>query len=145
MSSKLQSKQIAETLGVVALIASLVFVGMQLQLDREVSRIAVYHQAIEQMTVALNETNFAEIMIRYPDLDEAEAARVKITIDTVLFSHELIYDMYVNGLVDEDHWNNMFDNNWAVLQTPMYMDVLKKRPGILSKRFLDYANDRLGQ
>lgn len=142
MRLNFEIKQVAETLGVVALIASLVFVGMQLQLDREVARVALYHQALEQSTAVMGE-GIPELLVRYPDLDEEEAMRMQFFVTTFLFTHELIYDMSLNGLVDEDHWSNMFDNNLVLLQTTPFMDTLRRRPGILSKQFFGYLNSQL--
>lgn len=142
MRLNFENKQIAETLGVVALIASLVFVGMQLQLDREVARVALYHQALEQSTDAMDEGTL-ELLLRYPELDELEILRLRAAITRMLFTHELIYDMSLNGLVDDDHWSSMFDNNLIILQTPAFMDTLRRRPGILSKQFLGYLIARL--
>ena len=136
-----EKKNILEVVGIGAVVGSLIFVGMQLQLDRDVARFALYHQALEQMSTAVYETDYADLWYRYPDLEDSELSRLELSARTVIFAHELIYDMYQNGLIDEDHWTNILDNNLEPLTSPLYMSMLRSRPGILSRRLLSLLEE----
>ena len=136
-----EKKNILEVVGIVAVVGSLIFVGMQLRLDRDVARFALYHQALEQMSTAVYETDYADLSYRYPDLEDSELSRLELSARTVIFAHELIYDMYQNGLIDEDHWTNILDNNLEIISSPLYMSMLRSRPGILSRRLLSLLEE----
>ncbi|MFT4585382.1 MAG: L-2-hydroxyglutarate oxidase LhgO [Limisphaerales bacterium] len=138
---------IAETIGVVALVASLIYVAIQVQqnnmeirLNTEAAKISAYHQTIEQVVVAWTDKEFAGLSSRYeesPDsLTVEERARLEVLWVPALFGHEIALELYGKGLIDSRLWENMLVNNLWLLTGTMPMSMLKQRPGPLSRQLL---------
>jgi len=133
--TKLQTskKDIVEIAGIFAVVASLIFVGMQLQLDRKVALADQYFNRAESVKAdrrALLESDdymqFVEeswaLGYRPPSWDDGwaiaehvEEGRISVrSVETAITLHKLsilgydsVYFQYQQGLLDEDTWNGL--------------------------------------
>ncbi|MGR8949564.1 MAG: hypothetical protein ACU84Q_16085 [Gammaproteobacteria bacterium] len=136
---------IAEVVGVLGLIGSLVYLAIQvnlnsaeISLNTETAKVAAYHEAIDQIKASWMEPEFADLSVRYSQdpskLTEAELFRLEVLWSATLFGHEVTLDLYRKGLIDPDLWENMLENNRAMLSQGLPLELLSRRPGPLSRR-----------
>ena len=139
---KTSKKDLVENLGIFAVVASLIFVGMQLQLDRKVALADQYFnraesakadrrsllasddymQFLEEVWVLGNQPPFWDD--GWELAEHVEEGRVSIrSVEAAITRHQLsiigydsVYFQYQQGLLDEDTWNGLrsaMKNNMA--------------------------------
>lgn len=145
---KASKKEIVEILGIFAVVASLVFVGMQLMLDRKVALAEQYFNRAESVKADRRTILESQDLMRfyeeswalgrtppYWDEDWEIAGHVKdgsisvrsaiaIIIDNhlAIIGYDSVYFQYQQGLLDEELWNNLRSN----LKRAMAQDELSR-------------------
>ncbi|MGE0278957.1 MAG: hypothetical protein AB7R40_26490 [Nitrospiraceae bacterium] len=138
---------ISEAVSVIAVIASLVYVAVQVKqnsqeihLNTETAKVAAYHQAIEQVASAWMQPEFAILNEKYqtaPDsLSSEEKSRLRVLWSATLSGHEIAFELYKKGQIDEALWNNMLENNRELMSADLPLELLRCRPGQLSRALL---------
>ena len=107
-------KEIAELIGLVAIIASLVFVGLQLKQSQEIALANQYQaraEATQALTLAHLEADFVPLV---PELREGYEAGVSAAdIHTMLWlwiQMDNHYYQYQNGFLEEEAWQAQLNN-----------------------------------
>lgn len=133
---KASKKEIVEILGILAVVASLVFVGMQLMLDRKVALAEQYFNRAESVKADRRTLLESEDLMRFHEESWALGRRppywdedweiaghvedgsisvrsvIAIIIDDQLaiIGYDSVYFQYQQGLLDEELWNNLRSN-----------------------------------
>ena len=139
---KTSKKDIVEIAGIFAVVASLIFVGMQLQLDRKVALVDQYFNRAESAKAdrrsLLESDDYMQFLEevwalgdRPPFWDDAwpiaanvEEGTISVrSVEAAIIRHQLsiigydsVYFQYQQGLLDEDTWNGLrsaMKNNMA--------------------------------
>ena len=107
---------IGELVGGVAVIATLIYLAVQVRQSSQASKIASYHQGIAQIVESALDPDYAALLAKSTDKDEGLTGqqRLRLTVLThaLLFGHEIVYGMYERGQIDEVEWQNLFANNF---------------------------------
>ena len=111
MKEKLQEYAlIAEIIGGIAIVCSLIFVGVQIRQNSEVSEINAYQELIAQITLMnslrVQDAEFAELFWRFDHgeqpQNDSERARLEAFLYMVFRHGDLAYRQYDKGLIDRD-------------------------------------------
>ena len=136
-----------ELVGGGAVLATLAYLSVQVRQSRseirrntEVARAAAYHQAIDQIRASWMEPDFSRLANKFDSDPESltnyERMRMEVLWSATLFGHEVTFELYRKGLIDPTLWENMLENNRALLTQTAPMRLLQKRPGPLSRLLL---------
>ncbi|MDX1515239.1 MAG: hypothetical protein R3288_00290 [Woeseiaceae bacterium] len=130
---KTSKKDIVDTVGIFAVVASLIFVGMQLMLDRKVALAEQYYNRAESVKADRRTVLESDDLMRYYEEwwalgrrphywdEDWELARLvqegEISVRSVLaaiadsrlaiIGYDSVYFQYQQGLLDEELWNNL--------------------------------------
>ena len=138
---------VSEALGLIVVIGSLIYLAIQVRqnnseinLNTQTAKVSAYHQAIDQIAGSWMEPDFAILTDKLNNssdsLTTAERSRLEILWSTTLFGHEITFELYKKGLIDPALWENMLENNRALLMQPLPLELLQRRPGPLSRLLL---------
>ncbi len=130
---------IAESIGAAAVLVTLVYLARQIKHSSEVTKVASYHQAIDQIVQAGVDPDFSLLRAKFElgePLTETEKIRSDLLSTAFLFGHEVLLHLHSKGQIDDLLWKNIFDNNLLFLKSPMMLPVLRERPGPLSHELL---------
>jgi hypothetical protein len=130
---------IGEIVGAIAVLATLVYLAKQIRHSTDVSKVTIYHEAIEQIVHAGLEPDFALLAVkseRGEALSPEEQMRSFSLATAFIYGHEILLHLFRKGQVDEQLWENILANNMTYLKSDMVLPVLKSRPGNLSKELL---------
>ena len=134
---------IGEVGGAIAVVATLVYLARQIRHSAEATRIAAYHQAQEQLWaigIAIsNDAEMAKILATTfaGDLDSLELPdrmRLEFALGTFYFGMESMLALHEKGYIDSELWQNVFENNFRLLGSPLGREYLAIRPGPISRR-----------
>jgi len=134
---------IGDFIGGLGVIASLVYLAVQIRQNTRAVRSSSYHQAAEQTwnyCLALAQDGpLAEIIakrIAGEVLTPAEEIRADAADQALIFGFENMLRLHEEGLLDGDVWHNVMANSMVGLDTPHVRALLARRPGPLSVRLL---------
>ena len=142
-----QLANLGEFIGGVAVLVTLAYLAVQVRQSRaeirrntETARSTAYHQAIDQIRASWMEPDFASLTDKYDSspesLTSAERIRLELLWATTLFGHEITFELFKKGLIDPALWENMLENNRELLSQPLPLELLRARPGVLSRSLL---------
>ena len=149
-----QLANLGEFIGGVAVLVTLVYLAAQVRQSRseiqrntETARAAAYHQAIGQIAASWMEPDFAALSDKFKSDPESltsdERTRLEVLWSATLFGHEVTFELFRKGLIDPILWENMLENNRALISQPLPLELLRNRPGPLSRLLLvELAIDR---
>jgi ketosteroid isomerase-like protein len=134
---------LGDFLGGVAVVASLVYLAIQIRQNTRAVRSSSYHQAAEQtwnycLAIA-QDPSLAEILARRASggpLTPTEQIRCNGADHALLFGFENMLRLHEEGLIDPDVWQNVVENSMTFLGTEAGRNLLVNRPGPLSQRLL---------
>lgn len=135
---------IGDLIGGIGVVASLIYLGVQIRQNTKALRSSSYHQAAEQtwnffLAVAQSDS-LAELMAKRnvdpAGLTPAEQIRSTSADQALIYGFENMLRLHEEGLVDPDVWNNLLANSMTFLDGPYCREMLANRPGPLSKRLL---------
>jgi hypothetical protein len=122
---------IAEIIGGIAIVCSLIFVGVQIRQNSEVSEINAYQDLISQITLMnslrVQDPEFAELFWRFdhgePPRNDAERARLEAFLYMVFRHGDLAYRQYDKGLLDRDGLVSVLAPTRTFLNTALGKEV----------------------
>lgn len=153
---KTNTKQIAEFLGIAAVVASLIFVGMQLRLDGRVAMAEQYATRAESTKadartkmeseeyLAMEAKRWAsgirpvwwseELAELAEELEFSGTDVMTIYLDRRLavLQFDILYFQYGQGLLEEDFWNGARDTLKGLLRDPFSRAIFELQAGRLT-------------
>ncbi|MFT4562410.1 MAG: hypothetical protein ACI9BW_002154 [Gammaproteobacteria bacterium] len=136
---------IGEIVGAIAVLATLIYLAKQVKHGTDVSKIASYHQAIDQIVQAAMDPDFSKLIAKCASgekLTSEEEARAGALSSCFIYGHEILLHLYAKGQVDEKLWLNIIENNQYLLENEMIFPVLEQRPGPISQDLLKLVASR---
>jgi hypothetical protein len=132
MKEKLQQYAlVAEIVGGIAIVASLVFVGLEIRQNSRVSQVNAYQELIAQITLIntmrIEDAEFAELFWRFdhgeqPN-DNGERARIEAFMMMVIRHADLAWRQYDVGLISRGDLISVLAPLRAFLNTQMGQEV----------------------
>jgi len=106
---------LSQIVAAVAVIASLVFLALQirqskraLRLNTAALQISAYHQVIQQAVDAALQPNWAKLIVRarteQASLSDDERVRLGLLVWLVLFPHEIALDLARRDAISQELW-----------------------------------------
>jgi hypothetical protein len=134
---------LGDFVGGLAVIASLLYLAVQIRQNTRAIRSSSYHQAAEQtwnycLAIA-QDGSLAEILARRgagAPLTPAEQMRGTAADQALVFGFENMLRLREEGLIDPDVWRNVLENSMSFFGSNYGRMLLASRPGPLSKRLL---------
>ena len=145
---------IAELLGAIGVIASLIYLATQIRHSREQMRAATYQQLHEHIGVSATSLPAAEIEItRQGDLDqqrlsEEDAYRYNLWGMRMMISFENAHYQFRIGMLDEDRWRLHRSTLQGFLARPGFRQWWMEHAGVasvLGPEFLALVEEILGE
>ena len=106
---KIELNDLLQILGMVGLIASLIFVGLELRQNQQVARVTAYQALAEQIAsynaLLLSEPDLNQIRnaaLNNENLTEEDAEQYRAFWRMLLRQSELAYLQYENGIINEE-------------------------------------------
>jgi len=125
-------KDTAELIGIAAIVASLVFVGMQMRQDQEIARATLYQMrsdaAREARAVIIDPALVDESMAklaRGEELSPHEFGRIQLVNGMLLSHFENSHYLYQLGFVPEEQWVSDKFQLGQLLQDPVLANYWK--------------------
>ncbi len=127
----------------IAVVATLVYLARQIRLSAEATRIAAYHQAGEQpwaVGIAIsNDPEMARILAKtfagqLDSLEFSDRMRLEFVLGSFYFGTESMLALQEKGHIDPELWQNVFENNFRLLGSPLGREYLASRRGPISRR-----------
>jgi hypothetical protein len=145
---------IAEVGGAIAVVATLVYLAFQIRQNTQATRISAFHQAQEQLwsvsAAVSTDPALAEIVARSmaggtDKLEPADRVRLEFAFGAFYFGIESLLSLNEKGLIDEELWDNLVENNFRLLGSPLGREYLASRRGSISRRLEALINDRINR
>ena len=125
-------KDVAEFVGITAIVASLIFVGLQMKQSQDIALSAAYQARTDTLVGFLTAMATDELVrsameknasgIGELTKDERFAATTMITAGIELMQNS--HYQYLQGYLDEEHWQSMRMLIKGQLQTPIFRELL---------------------
>jgi hypothetical protein len=150
MKQKLQEfALVAEVISAIAIVASLVFVGIQIQQSSKINEVNAYQDLVNQISVLnilrIEDREFAELFGRYVSGEEIsnriDKAQMTAFLATTFRHADLAYRQYKSGIIDKQTLDSVLSltNFWKQqnLGEIIWSDVAR----VLDPGFVSYMND----
>jgi len=140
---------IAEIVGGIAIVLSLIFVGMQIRQNSEISQINAYQELVSQITVMntlrVQDGEFADLFWRFDHgeqpLDDKERARLEAFLYMVFRQGDLAYRQYEKGLIDRDGLISVLAPTRSFLNTALGQEVWGILSPSLQSGYVDFVRE----
>ena len=133
---------IAELLGAVGVILSLLYVATQVRHSRHSTNSATYQTIQTNLaTTARLLSDNGELAKMYDaailgeSLDEADSTRLKHLFDGLTYQYEDLFFLHEQGSLETDLFMNQIENGREIFVNKYYLEALAARKGELSSRF----------
>jgi hypothetical protein len=146
---------IAELLGAIGVIASLIYLATQIRQSREQMRAATYQQLQQQIRESFNwQSHSPEIeqatrlgMADFKQLSEEDAHRFYVWAGGLVMACENAYYQYRIGMLDEDRWRVQRSIVQGTFSAPGVAQWWRSNPPIpdLSPEFVALVEEILGE
>ena len=144
---------IAETLGAVGVIASLVYLATQMGQNARATRAATYQQFQQSLKATmmgqLATPDLHRIVIRgvvnHEPLTDEEMGRLRGILYVTVRDLDNAHYQYRLGMFDEDRWQLSLGELRRLLQSPAFVEVWNEKPYVLSPEFVDLVEEILGE
>lgn len=145
-------KDVAEIVGIGAIVASLVFVGLQMRQSHEIALVTLYQMradaAREVMAISLENEDIVRAYERM-DTDGGELTYAEVyaleSVMAVLLNHfENSHFLYQRGFLTEEHWQSDLANLSETLNDPMAREVWQDMRGIYRESYVKAIEEALG-
>ena len=150
MKEKLQEYAlIAEIIGSLAIVLSLIFVGMQIRQNSEVSQINAYQALVSQITMMntlrVQDAEFADLFWRFDHgqqpQDDTERARLEAFLYMVFRHGDLAYRQYDKGLIDRDGLISVLAPTRTFRNTELGKEVWERLAPSLQADYVDFVQE----
>lgn len=140
---------IAEIIGGIAIVCSLIFVGVQIRQNSEVSEINAYQDLISQITLMnsmrVQDPEFADLFWRFdhgePPRNGTERARLEAFLYMVFRHGDLAYRQYDKGLIDQDALVSVLAPTRTFLNTVLGKEVWATLSPSLQPKYVAFVNE----
>ena len=140
---------IAEIVGGIAIVLSLIFVGMQIRQNSEISQVNAYQELVSQITVMntlrVQDAEFADLFWRFDHgqqpQDDKERARLEAFLYMVFRHGDLAYRQYDKGLIDQDGLISVLSPTRSFLNTQIGREVWETLSPSLQSGYVDFVED----
>ena len=121
----------AEIVGGIAIVLSLIFVGLQIRQNSEVSQVNAYQELVSQITLMntlrVQDAEFADLFWRFDHgkqpQNDTERARLEAFLYMVFRHGDLAYRQYEKGLIDRDGLTSVLAPTRTFLNTEIGREV----------------------
>ena len=125
---------VAEFLGALAVLATLIYLAIQIRQSGKVARTQSYHLAIEQLVSGALQPEFRLLFKSgHEELTPEEEYQLTPPLICFIYAHEIMYYLWRKGQVDDELWENIFINNLDMLKLAPARRLLAQRSGPLSR------------
>lgn len=144
---------VGEVIGGLAVILTLVYLSRQIRDSTEATHIAAYHQAQQQLWSAAEtiagDHELADILARtirggLDTLQTTERVRLEFVMGSFFFGMESMLALSEKGHIEAELWQNVLTNNMQLIGSPLGREILRSRPGGLSRRLEAVIADQRG-
>jgi hypothetical protein len=140
---------IAEIIGGIAIVLSLIFVGMQVRQNSEISQVNAYQELVSQITVMntlrVQDAEFAELFWRFDHGQrpqyEIERARLEAFLYMVFRHGDLAYRQYDKGLIDREGLISALAPTRSFLNTELGKAVWAILSPSLQSGYVDFVDE----
>lgn len=145
-------KETAELIGVAAIVASLIFVGLQLKQSQAIALSAAYQARADSSLEFRNKvfdspellSALAKVLNgEYEDLTRDENAAYQFFFYSNLIYLENVHYQYVNGFVSDEQWQSNVLDIEDLLVYPGYRELWKAQPGRHRASFAQVMDDAI--
>lgn len=150
MKEKLQEYAlIAEIIGGIAIVCSLIFVGVQIRQNSEISEVNAYQDLISQITLMnsmrVQDPGFADLFWRFDHGEEPrnsiERARLEAFLYMVFRHGDLAYRQYAKGLIDRGALISVLGPTRTFLNTPLGQEVWATLSPVLQPDYVAFVKE----
>jgi hypothetical protein len=150
MKEKLQQYAlIAEIVGGIAIVCSLLFVGLQIRQNSQVSQVNAYQQLISQITLIntlrIENAEFAELFWRFDrggkPRNDAESARLEAFLFMIFRHADLAWRQYDAGFIDRDGLISVLGPLRRFLNTEMGREMWQGFSVFVSPDLVAFVNE----
>jgi hypothetical protein len=144
---------IGEFIAAIATIGTLFYLGYQIRESGKVAKSSSYHQAVEQtwhsVLTVVNNSEVRDMVFRVQQgetLSDQELHQLQWLNIAFVYGFENIFRLKEEGLVDEEVWQNLMQNdlaNW--FRVPQNWEFLCARKGPLTERFRKDVAKEIGE
>jgi hypothetical protein len=134
---------LGDAIGGLGVVISLLYLAVQIRQNTRAVRSSSYHQAAEQMwnycLAVAQDASLAEILAKRVEgqsLTAGEQIRASVADQALIYGFENMLRLHEEGLIDPDVWRNFFENSVPDLKHEHVRQMLRDRPGPLSRRLL---------
>lgn len=122
-----------QVIGMFGLIASLIFVGMQIRQDHQIALSATYQArsniSVESSMSAINSPEFLNAIAkiyanRLDDLTMQEAVALEYSQGAFMVSFENNHQQYLLGYLSEEHWQRNIEELRCTLDVPIIRQLV---------------------
>src|SRR5262245_60294465 len=118
---------IGDFVGGLGVIASLIYLAVQIRQNTRAVRSSSYHQAAEQtwnycLAIA-QDASLADILARRlagEPLTPAETIRANVSDQALIYGYENMMRLYEQGLIDREIWHNLLANSLSAFESPHF-------------------------
>lgn len=124
----------AELIGSLAVVATLIYLAIQVRQSKELSRTQSFHLAIEQLvTGAMRPEIHLLFESEHRELTRDEEIRLIPPLTAFIYGHEILFYLWKKGQIDDALWQNVWLNNGKFFRLKPLRSLLETRDGQLSK------------
>ena len=146
-----QLGSIGEFVAAIATIITLIYLAIQIRASSKVAKGSSYHAAVEQtwqsILTLVNNAEIRDILYRATlseQLSEKDVYQLYLLNVAVVYGFENIFKLWEEGLVDEEVWQNLNQNELTEwFRVPQNWEFLNQRKGALAGRFRDSVRKEL--
>jgi len=139
---------VGEIVGAVAVVVSLIYVGVQISRQTREQRLAAIHEATQNFMESLkpfNDPQVAELWLKglddFESLTQAEKVQMISVLTLNLRSFQDAFYQAAEDRLDEEVWDGMVQIYGTVLSTPGGKRIWDLRKGAFSRRFQKFFEE----
>lgn len=139
----------AEIIGGIAIVCSLVFVGLQIRQNSRISEVNAYQELISQIstmnTVRIEDPQFANLFWRFNHGEKpatnTEQAQLEAFLYMVFRQGDLAYQQYDKELIDRDGLVSVLAPERVFLNTELGREIWSRLSPSLNPDYVAFLND----
>jgi hypothetical protein len=143
-----------QVIGLFGVIASLIFVGLQMKQEHEIALSNAYQARADTATQlwsdmasnpALVEATIKSEDLGYDSLSRMEKAVLAYSEQAWLHVFENIHFQYINGFISEEHWRRSREAFKSDFRTVGTRSLYERNPGMWRESFQQAINDLIAE
>lgn len=143
-----------QVVGLFGVIASLIFVGLQMKQDREIAMSAAYQarssQTSEVQIAMAADPAFRSFLVKvetgqFGEITADEATATSLYMGAVFNFYENIHFQYINGFIDDEHWAKTRRGLKAILGTEFSRSVFRSHDSSWRATYLALVEELISE